>query len=226
MNKFMVFALICAFVLGACLPAPVITNPAPNIDVAATVDSIAKTAVALTQAAQPSPTIAPASETPTPPIADASATPTAIVNTDTPQPNLTTTPATATNGPADLPATLVATVTKIPGLPSLTPTLGVLTYGTLPPSNHPYTGATLINKSKRQAYISLQVVTDRGYTIIEYPVNGTIKINIPVGSYTYVVWVGGRQIIGYFKVSKDSNPIITIFKDKVTVVKESVSSYP
>jgi hypothetical protein len=113
----------------------------------------------------------------------------------------------------------------VPGLPSLTPTLGVLTYGTLPPANRPYTNITLVNKAKRQAYVSLQVVTDQGYTIIEYPVKGTIKVKIPAGSYTYVVWVGGVQIVGYFHVSQNDEPTLTIFKDKVTISNELIS-YP
>jgi hypothetical protein len=224
MNKFTVLVLVCAFALGACIPAPTTNNSAPTVDVAATVDSIANTAVALTQAAQPSPTTAPASDTPTPPVADASATPTVVANTDTPQPNLTTTPATATSGPGDL-ITATFTPTAALGLPTLTPTLGILTYGTLPPANRPYTQITLINKSKRQAYISLQVVTDQGYTIIEYPVKGTVKVRIPTGSYTYVVWVGGRQIVGYFNVSKGVEPTLTIFKDKV-VIDKGLASYP
>ena len=223
MNKFTVLVLVCAFTLGACLPANTSTTPAPTVDIAGTVDSIAKTAVALTQTAQPSPTTAPASDTPTPPIVEASATPT-LVNTDTPQPNLTTTPSTATSGPGDL-ITATFTPTAALGLPTLTPTLGVLTYGTLPPLNRPYTYITLINKAKRQAYISLQVVTDQGYTIIDYPVKGTVKVKIPTGSYTYVVWVGGRQIVGYFNVSKGTEPTLSIFKDKV-VIDKGFGSYP
>ena len=222
MNKFTVLVLVCAFTLCACLPANISTTSAPTVDIAGTVDSIAKTAVALTQTAQPSPTTVPVLDTPTPPIVDASATP--VVNTDTPQPNLTTTPATATSGPGDL-VTATFTPTAALGLPTLTPTLGVLTYGTLPPANRPYTTITLINKAKRQAYISLQVVTDQGYTIIEYPVKGTIKVKIPTGSYTYVVWVGGRQIVGYFNVSKGTEPTLSIFKDKVVIDKGS-ASYP
>ena len=194
------------------------------MDIAGTVNAIASTANAQTLAVQPSPTVAPVLDTATPPIVDASATPsnTAVVNTDTPQPNLTTTPATATSGTENPVST---TPTAVPGLPSLTPTLGVLTYGTLPPANRPYTNITLINKAKRQAYISLQVVTDQGYTIIEHPVKGSIKVKIPAGSYTYVVWVGGVQIVGYFHVSENDEPTLTIFKDKVTISYGSVS-YP
>ena len=225
MNKFTVLALVCAIALGACLPAPVSTNPTAVVDIAGTVNAIATTANAQTLAAQPSPTVAPVLDTATPPVVDTSATPsnTAVVNTDTPQPNLTTTPATATSGTEN--PVFTFTPTTVPGLPSLTPTLGVLTYGTLPPANRPYTNITLINKAKRQAYISLQVVTDQGYTIIEHPVKGSIKVKIPAGSYTYVVWVGGVQIVGYFHVSANDEPTLTIFKDKVTISYGSVS-YP
>ena len=225
MNKFTVFALVCMFALGACLPAPASPNSAPTVDIAGTVDSIANTAIAQTLTAQPSPTTAPVQISSTPPILGVSAT-SAPANTDTPQPNLTTTLATATSG-AELPGitpTLTPTA-ALAGSPTLTPTLGVLTYGTLPPANNPFIGITLVNKSKRQAYISLQVVTDQGYTIIEYPVKGTVKVKIPVGSYTYVVWVGGRQIVGYFNVSKGTEPTLTIFKDKV-VIDKGFGSYP
>ena len=230
MKKFTVLVLVCAFALGACLPATTTNNPAPAVDVAGTVDSIANTAVAATLTAQPSPTTAPVQDTATSPIVDASPTdtPTTVVNTDTPLPNLTTTPATVTDGPAPADTVSTSTPTLVPGAPTLTPTLGVMTYGTLPPANRPYTTITLVNKSKRQAYVSLQVVTDQGYTIIEYPVKKTVRVKIPTGAYTYVVWVGGRQIVGYFNVSKCSAPTLTIYQDKVTVTKNNcgASSYP
>lgn len=227
MHKFTILALVCVIALGACLPAPVSTNPTAAVDVAGTVNAITKIANAQTLTAQPSPTLVPILVTATPLVADVSATPsnTAVVNTDTPQPNLTTTPATATSGTENPVSTLSPTAASGNTSPTLTPTLGVLTYGTLPPANTPYTNITLVNKAKRQAYISLQVVTDQGYTIIEYPVKGTIKVKIPAGSYTYVVWVGGVQITGYFHVSKNDEPTITIYKDKVTVGTGSVA-YP
>jgi len=224
MKKLTIFALVCVIALGACQAAPVPPNSAPTVDVAGTISSISNTSIAQTFEAQPSPTLVPVIlDTATAPIPDASATNTAVVNTDTPQANLTTTPATATSGPADSAST--ATPTTVSGAPTLTPTLGVLTYGTLPPANRPYTSIILVNKSKSEAYVSLQVVTDQGYTIIEYPVKGTIKVSIPTGSYTYVVWVGGRQFVGYFNVSKGSEPTLTIYKDKVTFSKGS-ASYP
>jgi len=222
MNKFTVLVMVCAFALGACLPAPVSTISTP--DIAGTMNSMAGTAQAQTLTAQPSPTVVPVQDTSTPPVVQASATNTIVVNTDTPQPNLTTTPATATSGTENPTATFTSTPTLVSGLPTLTPTLGVLTYGTLPPANTPYTQVTLVNLAKRQAYISLQVVTDQGYTIIEHPVKGTIKVEIPVGSYTYVAWVGGRQFVGYFNVSKGDEPTIKIYADKIVINKGS--SYP
>lgn len=220
MKKSAIFALVCALSLGACqFTTPVPNNPAPTIppptvDFAKTADVIAQTSVAQTLTAQPSPTVATNTDTATPPIADGT---TATV-TDTLQPNLTTTPATATSGPVVTAPTATATA-ALSGSVTPSPTNGVLTYGTLPPANNPYTDATLVNKAKREVYISLQVVTKNGYTIIEYPVDTVVKIKIPVGDYTYVAWVGGRQLIGYFKVSEGSNPTIDIYKDKIIIVK-------
>ncbi len=222
MKKFTVLVLVCAFVLSACLPAVTTPNSAPTVDIAGTVNAIANTAVAQTLTAQPSPTTTPVQITATATLVEPSAT-NPITNTDIPQANLTTTPATATSGPEN--QALTATPTAALGALTLTPTLGVLTYGTLPPANRPYTNITIINKAQRQAYISLQVVTDQGYTIIEYPVKGIVKIKIPTGSYTYVVWVGGRQIVGYFNVSKNDEPTLLIYKDKV-IINKNFSSYP
>ncbi len=224
MKKLTIFAWVCVFALGACQFTPTSPTSAPTVDVAGTVSSISNTSIAQTFEAQPSPTPTLVVDIATPTLV-VDASPTTLINTDTPAVNLTTTPATATIAPADLVSTSAVTATTVSGAATLTPTLGVLTYGTLPPANRPYTNITLINKAKRQAYISLQVVTDQGYTIIEYPVEGTIKVSIPTGSYTYVVWVGGRQLVGYFNVSKGTEPTLIIFKDKITINTGSVS-YP
>jgi hypothetical protein len=225
MKRFTVIALLCVIALAACSPnlfAPVANNNVPTANIAGTVNSIQQTSNAQTLTAQPSltPTI-PATETFTVTPAEPSATPVVNANTDTPIPNLTTTPATATSGPVN-PA-VTSTPTLVPGQVTASPTNGIMTYGTLPPANRPYVGATLINKSQREAYISLQVVTDQGYTIIEYPVKTVVKVKIPTGDYTYVAWVGGRQMIGYFKVGKGNDVTITIFKDKIVI---SQASYP
>ena len=221
MKKITVLALFIALTLGACLPTPAPNNAAPVVDIAGTVDAIAKSAVALTLTAQPSPTAVPPSPTPvpsdTPVMAD-------VTDTNTPVPNLTSTSATATTGPGE---TIVPTSTALPsGGLTLTPTLGVLTYGTQPP-RVPYTEVTLRNVSKREAYISLQTrVEPWGQTVLEYPVPKSPKtIKAPIGDYAYVVWVGGKQIVGYFRLGNNSLTI-TIYKDKVDVSKDLTISYP
>ena len=220
MKKFTVFALVCVFALEACGAINIPTNPAPNVDTAGTVNAMAQTAQAQTLTAQPSPTTVPTlTSTPTPVLAEPSATPT-LVNTDTPVPNLTTTATlavavTATSGTANLTTTSTATLAS--NQPTASATLGIRTYGTLPPQNRPFTQITILNKSRAEAYISLQVVTDQGYTIIEYPVERIVKVSIPTGNYTYVVWVGGRKFVGYFHASQFEEPSITIFRDKIVV---------
>jgi len=159
-----------------------------------------------TLAAPITPTIASVTET---------ITPTVEVNepTSTLEANLTTTPATSTIGPAD--SITAAPIKSQAGTPTLTPTLGILTYGTLPPAV-PFSKVTLINKSKAQAYISLQNYPANGNTaILEYPVGKRVEVKAPLGYYVYIVWVGGRQITGSFTLHKDNDVTIIIYKDKV-----------
>jgi hypothetical protein len=210
--------VIAALILGACLPSNPTPNTGPTVDFAGTADAAAKTSVAQTLTALPTITVAPVTDTATPPILLPSDTATIEPFTATAVPNLTTTPATATSGTPLEPAfTSTATVAVGPGGATLTPTLGILTYGTLPPAV-PYATIILVNKSKTQAYISLQVTTVQGGpTIIEYPVEGTVKIQAPTGSYLYVAWVGGRKMVGEFRLRNSDDLTITLFKDKVVV---------
>jgi hypothetical protein len=127
---------------------------------------------------------------------------------------LATTAVTATGGPTSV-LTPTATPTTVPGQTTEIPTLTIRTYGTLPPQNRPFTQITIFNRSKAECYISLQIETDQGYTIIEYPVRKVVQVQIPTGEYTYVVWVGGRQFVGYFHAPQGIEPVITIYRDKV-----------
>jgi hypothetical protein len=89
--------------------------------------------------------------------------------------------------------------------------------GTMPP-DVPFGQVTLINRSKAEVYISLRCVTKDGHvTIIEYPVRATVRTDAPAGKYTYVVWVGGRQILGSFALSKSQDLMIMIYKDRVLI---------
>lgn len=229
MKKTVILGLIVALALGGCvLPAIPTTNTGstpdtgPAADVAGTVDALLRTAVAQTLTAQPIVTSTPPTDMPV-----ATDTPITFVEsspvpgtTDTPSttlttlPDLTTTPATATSGPAD--ATLTATLAAaIPA--TLIPTLTIRTYGTLPPAV-PSSDITLINKSKTQAYISLQVTSiDDRYAILEYPVIGTVNIKAPLGYYLYVAWVGGNKMVGNFRLHGNEDLSITLYKDKVVI---------
>ena len=109
------------------------------------------------------------------------------------------------------------TATLASGQPTLTPTLGILKYGTLPPAV-PSAKITIINKSRAQAYISLQNrPLDDNVAILEYPVEKQVKVDAPLGYYLYVVWVGGRKIVGEFVLHNSDLLTITIFKDRVEI---------
>jgi hypothetical protein len=97
------------------------------------------------------------------------------------------------------------------------PTLTIRLWGTLPPAV-PSSQVTLINKANTEAYISLQVTMPDGtYSILEYPVEGRVKIQAPVGSYLYVAWVGGRKMVGEFRLKNNDDLSITLFRNRVVV---------
>lgn len=215
MNKYVIIAVTIA-ISSACLP---ITSPSTSqtldVDIATTIDAIVNTAAAQTLAALPSST-AVVNDHPS------SAAATEINSpSDTPTtsaiPNLTTTPATATGEISTNTAIGSQTPTLIGG-PTVTPTLGVLTYGTLPAK--PSEKIKIYNKSKVQAYISLQnCPPNESITILEYPVAKQVTTKGPLGYYLYVAWVGGREISGSFTLNNGEPLVITIYKDKITVTK-------
>ncbi len=220
MKKILIITL-AAVLASSCSALQPGQNPAPNVDTQATIDAIVKRSAEQTLAAQPSPTTIPPTDTASPVVAESSPTTEAPVEattetpSSTPVPNLTTTPATATSG--TIQADMTATATLASGQPTLTPTLGILKYGTLPPAV-PSAKVTILNKSKAQAYISLQNrPPDDEVAILEYPVEKQVKVNAPLGYYLYVVWVGGRKIVGEFNLHQSDNLTITIYKDRVEI---------
>jgi hypothetical protein len=52
--------------------------------------------------------------------------------------------------------------------------------------------------------------------IFEYPVEGSLKVNVPAGSYTYVAWANEQEFVGYFKLGKDTNRTLTLYNNKST----------
>lgn len=211
MNKTVFAALVILFI-GACLPLNFTPTTSPNVDLAGTAEANLKTAVVQTLTAQPTITSAPL---------NLSAAPT-LTSETAPSSTPTSSPIVAESTTAITPTFELITSTNLPatvpaGSASQTPTLGVLTYGTLPPAV-PFSNVTLINRSKTQAYISLQVVTaEGGPTIIEYPVVGQIEIKAPTGHYIYVAWVGGRKMVGEFRLPKDEDLSIILYKDRVVI---------
>jgi len=215
MKRTAVLALAMALILSACIPAlPFLQQPTevPVIDSQATDAAMAETLAVMTLNALPTPTLEPATNAPEPTALDTevpTASNTPIVTTTT-DPNITIT------------ATETATITGTPptatqSVATATETLHPRFFGTLPPTI-PYGTVKLINKSKAEAYISLDCTTIDGYTtIIEYPVYGRMNVSAPAGRYTYVAWVGGREFQGSFSLGKGEGREIFFEKDKVTI---------
>jgi len=203
--KRIVLITLAAFLIGGCGFIPTPTVPAPP----AIADSPTAAVPKQTDTALPTVTPVPAIETFTP-------TPDVFLNpTITPvlPENLTATPVGATIGVnTDTP-----TAVSFPSSVTPTPTNGILTHGTLPPAV-PFNTVKLWNQSKAEAYISLQQ-QDGKQAIIEYPVKGQISVDIPLGQYIYVAWVGGKKMTGSFKIGQFDSITIFLLKEKIVIEK-------
>lgn len=227
-----VLVSVLALVVGACSQIPGLT-PTPGTGPTVDPDSLFQTAVAQTLTARATLPSGPVTETATLAVASpvvsntdtatlvASATlpvtdtPVGTVQTDTPIPGLSATSNVATA--TSLPANVTPSATLAAGQVTPIWTLAIRTYGTLPPEV-PFSIITLVNKAKTEAYISLQVtMPDGNYSILEYPVEGRIKVKAPVGSYLYVAWVGGRKMVGEFRLHHGDDRTITLYRDRIAV---------
>jgi LysM repeat protein len=85
-----------------------------------------------------------------------------------------------------------------------------LSYGNVPKGT-PYAAVRLVNKSSsKEIYVSLQGSTVDGVRVIyEYPVEGSLRVKVPAGDYTYVAWANEQQFVGYFHLGKDSTRTLT-----------------
>lgn len=223
MKRLALGTLCLSVMLGACLPA---SNSAPtqatlsDADLQGTAAVLSQQtldamAVIPSETARPSETalIAPPSPTETA-AAEGTATETQNAALLTLTATLGAETTTATNTAAASPS---PSATLNPAGVTATQTLHAQYYGTLPPKL-PFGDITLINKSKAEAYISLQCTTRDGYvTILEYPVKGTMQVNAPAGSYIYVAWVGGKKMTGQFKLGKSQSLKITLNKNSIEV---------
>lgn len=227
MKRTAALVLATALFLSACIPVlPSQQQPdeAPAVDAQATDKSLAATLAVETLNALPTPTLEPATNTSEPTVTGApTATATETATTD---PNATASPtgtletSTAITGtPHTATVTVTGTVptTTQSVTPTATETLYARFYGTLPPTI-PFGKIKLINKSKAEVYISLVCTTVDGYTtILEYPVEGRMRVNAPAGRYAYVAWVGGKEFQGWFRLGKGGDVEITFEKNKVII---------
>ncbi len=217
-----VLSIALILLTAACLPltpAPPLPTVVSEFDNAGTAEAMLKTAIAQTLAVLPT-------STPLPPVNTATSTATSspgILPTLTPDIAMTATQAAidtalfASTGTFEAITSTPLPATFPPGSATTTHTPAVLTYGTLPPAV-PFAYVTLVNRAKTQAYISLQVVTtEGGPTIMEYPVRGRIKVQAPVGQYLYVAWVGGRKMVGEFRLHREDDLEIFLYRDRVEV---------
>ena len=234
----LVLVSLFALLFGACSQIPGLT-PTPGTVSSPTLnpDNLFQTAVAQTLTAQATIPSGPVTDTSTPgfvtPSPVNSETPTlvasaVVANTDTPTLVPTPTLVVDPNAAAGTATSNVPTATNITSNgtppPTLVPgqvtpiwTLAIRTYGTLPPAV-PSSQVTLVNRADTEAYISLQVTMPNGeYSIIEYPVEGRISIQAPVGSYLYVACVGGRKMVGEFRLSNNNDLTITLFRNRVEI---------
>ncbi len=205
------------------VPTPALVNPSPinPADLNATAAAMAQQTLAAmpTNTEPPSATPVPPTETPTEtPSPTFTATQEAFTLAETQNPILLTLTATLGTGTPDeatpfLPAPALPTST--PDLTTPTETPYPRTYGTMPP-NAPAGKVYIFNKAKTEATISLHCTTKEGYTAyIEYPVNGSLKIKVPAGYYSFVVWVNGKVYRGNFKLQEGGEAAVTIYKDHV-----------
>jgi hypothetical protein len=222
-----VLVSVLALLVGACAQIPGLT-PTPGTGPTVNPDELFQTAVAQTLTARATlpgavtdTATLPSTETPTlvaSPVVSNTDTP-AVAQTATQVIDLSATSITATGNiptATNLPPGGTSTATLAPGVTPIW-TLAIRTYGTLPPSV-PFSHITLVNKANTEAYISLQVTMPNGeYSIIEYPVEGRVKIQAPVGSYLYVTWVGGRKMVGEFRLRNNDDLTITLYKDRVAI---------
>jgi len=225
MRKNIVLFFCASLILSACIPF-IFPTPIPAADFEAT----SLVFVEQSLQAQSSPSLA-ASQTPTIATASPAATQTQGTVTATLNPILLTLTATLGTGTIPVSGTTTAGTYYPPAVsstPNLTSILFIVTptgsphpqfYGTLPPYV-PSGKLILINRSKAEAYISLQVTTTEGLkSILEYPVQGRVISIAPAGKYFFVAWVGGKKMTGSFRLDKNADLTLTLMKDKVVIGK-------
>ena len=122
---------------------------------------------------------------------------------------------TSTNGPE---ISAASSLTPSASRPQETATvLESVSLDKLPPGTV-YKTVRVENRSRSQMDISLHCTTLRGQqTVLEYEGVKNLTIQAPEGRYVYVVYVGGRQIVGSFEFLAAPNLTITVYADRVAI---------
>lgn len=224
MKKMLFLAAVLGMSISACLPAttaqPDPVDSGPDFEATAAVLSQQTLDALPTFTVQPShtPVVVAGTNTEVP------SSPTVTATLETTTLTVTSEAVTGTLPLAAASGTVAPTVTATFTIPPTSAIVGTATetahpifYGTLPP-DLPSGSITIINKSKAEVYISLQCSTPDGHkSILEYPVPKLVKDVVPAGKYVYVVWVGGKKLVGNFSLGKRDDVVITIFKDQVKI---------
>jgi hypothetical protein len=234
MKKVFFIALIALFGLSACVPDFLNSGaqdaPPEAVDIAATVDAAASTQAVQTFEALPTPTM----EDPTaePPMDEATATLTETATpSETPTVEASETPdgtlpaETATETPdGTLPAETATEVLDV--TPEATGTVEITATSPVsinePPASVPRFKIKVRNNTKVRTFISLHGSTEGGYKpIIEYDLAPwqKVKIVVPEGYYTIIVYVGSDPIYGHVAVHSNNTVEITINKTDLKIVK-------
>ena len=224
MKKIVFFSLIVLLSLSACVPDLLTSTEPDSVDIAATVDIIVSTKAAETFAALASPTAkdtttatntpsATATETVTPTeTATATETPTETLTTGTLATGTASTGTPATETPDADGTPPAASATSI--YPSPTSPISI----NQPPNDVPRYEIKIINDTNERVYISLQGTTaDGNHPITEYDFapREQVKLSIPKGEYTAVVYIRNDPMVEYFRINSNSSITLVIEKDKI-----------
>ena len=231
MKKITLLALVVLLSLTACVPDFLNSDaqdaPAESVDVEATVDAAASTQAVETFAALATPTMEDPTAEPTVEEVPATATET-LAPTETSTATLEVSEAaedallteTKTATPEETLSEETATITPTAtsALPTLTPPISI----NEPPASVPRHKVKIRNNTKVSVYISLHGSTEGGYNpIVESPLGPwqKIKLTVPEGYYTVVVYVGSDPIIDHVYIHSSNTVEITINKDSIKIVK-------
>lgn len=93
-----------------------------------------------------------------------------------------------------------------------------LTYPGDIPKNASEGTVKLVNKSNGDVYVSLRIArADGTNAIYEYPVKGTMYVEIPIGWIDYIASVGGVKFTGGFKLKEGAISSVTFYRSKVVL---------